>query len=205
VARVILIRHGETDWNRSRHIQGGSSDTPLNDEGQEQAERLALRLKSEEIQAIYASPLRRARNTAEAIARHHRLPVTIDPSLKEIEVGELEGVAIAKLGKYLTQLLIEISPDGTLPKMPGGESLAELQQRVWPPIHRLADQSNGVSVVVSHYFVILAIICKAINLPLSQIGRLRVNASSISRITFDERGTRLTLLNDTGHLPNIEI
>ena len=88
MVKVILVRHGETDWNRARRIQGGNSDTQLNQNGRQGAESLALRLKPEKIQAIYTSPLQRARETAQAIAQYHQLEVKIEPTLKEIEVGE---------------------------------------------------------------------------------------------------------------------
>ncbi len=200
MVKVILVRHGETDWNAVRRIQGGSSDTPLNETGKKQAASLALRLRSEKLRAIYSSPLQRARNTAQAIARYHQLEVKIEPSLKEIEVGELEGVTVTEIGKRLDQLLTAKSQGEALPRMPGGESLTEVQQRAWDTIQHLVGQHpDGVLVVVSHYFVILAIVCATLNLPLSQIGRLRLGAGSISTITFDQSVTRLILFNDSCH------
>ena len=205
MAQVILIRHGETDWNQSRRIQGGNSDTQLNQRGQRQVENLALRLRPEKIEAIYSSPLQRALDTAQAIALYHQLSVDIEPDLKEIDVGELEGVPIARIGKYLSQLLTSESQDKTLMKLPGGESLPELQQRVWSTIQRLVDRHrDGLFVVVSHYFTTLAIICSVLNLPLSQIGRLRLGAGSISIFTSDEQAARLLLFNDTCHLASAE-
>ena len=201
MVRIVLVRHGETDWNQSRRIQGGGSDTPLNKRGKEQAEKLALRLKSERIQAIYSSPLQRALDTAQAIARYHQLEVEIEPSLKEIEVGELEGTPVAEIGKHLDQLLTADGQGEALPRMPGGESVTELQQRAWSTIKRLASKHpDGVLLAVSHYFVILTIICSVLNLPLSQMGRFRIGAGSISTIVFDGQATRLVLFNDSCHL-----
>ena len=209
--QVILVRHGETDWNKSRRIQGGNSDTPLNERGREQAKALALRLKQEEIGAIYSSPLQRALHTAQAIAYHHQLEVQIEPSLQEINVGKLEGVEINSLGKRLDELLTLQGQDQRQAGVErdlwnklqhiGGESLTELQQRAWDTLQHIVSQhSDGAIVVVSHYFTILTIICAALNLPLSQIGRLRLGTSSISTITFDESVTRLILFNDSCHL-----
>jgi len=206
LVKVILVRHGETEWNRLRRIQGGNSDTQLNQRGRKQAASLALRLKQEEIQAVYSSPLQRAQDTARAIAGYHQLPVGVEPSLKEIGVGELEGVSIAEVGKHLSQLLIRHSQGEELPRIPGGESLTEVQQRVWGTIQRLvSSHGDGVLVVVSHYFSILTAVCSVLNLPLSQIDRLRLNSASISILTFDEQVTRLTLFNDTCHLDSIEL
>jgi len=164
-------------------------------------ESLALRLKPERIQAVYSSPLRRAFDTAQAIARYHQLKVEIEPSLREIEVGELEGRPVAEIGKHLDQLLTADSQGEALPKMPGGESLTDVQQRVWSVIKRLVNKHpDGEFVVVSHYFVILTIICSVLNLPLSQIGRFRVGAGSVSTVVFDGQATHLVLLNDSCHL-----
>lgn len=209
--QVILVRHGETDWNKSRRIQGSNSDTPLNERGRAQAKALALRLKQEEIEAIYSSPLRRALHTAQAIACQHQLEVQIEPSLREINVGKLEGVEISSLGKRLDELLTLQGQDKRQAGVEkdlwnklqhiGGESLTELQQRAWGTLQHIVSQhSDGMIAIVSHYFTILTIICAVLNLPLSQIGRLRLGAGSISTITFDEPVTRLILFNDSCHL-----
>jgi probable phosphoglycerate mutase len=168
-------------------------------------------LKQEEIKAIYSSPLQRALYTAQAIARHHHLEVQIEPALKELNVGELEGVLVSMLGRRLDELLtmpvrdeIDIETgEGVWDKLRhiGGESLDELQQRVWGAIQNIASRhSDGVIVVVSHYFVILTIICAVLNLPVSQIGRFRLGAGSISTIVFDKPVPRLTLFGDICHL-----
>ena len=202
MVKVILVRHGETNWNKLRHVQGGRSDTRLNKKGKQQAESVALRLKTEKVQAIYSSPLQRALNTAKAIARHHQTKVGIEPALKEIDAGELEGIPIGEIGSRLDQLLT--GPGDSIFKMPGGESLAEVQQRAWSTIQRLVTQHpDGVIVVVSHYFAILTIICAVLNLHLSQIGRLRLNPGSISTIIFDEQRQRLILFNDNCHLTSV--
>jgi broad specificity phosphatase PhoE len=211
LVQVILVRHGETDWNKSHRVQGSGSDTQLNEAGKEQAKKLALRLREEGIQAVYSSPLQRALYTAQTIARHHQLEVEIEPDLREVNVGELEGVEIGLVGKRLDELLImrnqkEIQGGKedlwTRVQHVGGESLAELQERAWNATKRIINrQPDGVVVVVvSHYFVILAIICAALNLPISQIGRLRLGVASISTIVFDGQTTRLTLFNDSCHL-----
>jgi probable phosphoglycerate mutase len=199
--KIILVRHGETDWNRELRIQGGSSDTPLNEKGRQQAESLAFRLSQDKIQAIYSSPLKRALDTARTIARPHQLEVGIEPSLREIEAGDLEGITVAELGKRFSELLTLDTKNGALLKAPGGESLTEVQKRAWRTVQRLARKHpEGALVLVSHYFVILTIICSVLKLPLSQIGRLRLGTGSISVINLDDQAVRLELFNDTGSL-----
>lgn len=130
-ARIILVRHGETDWNLERRIQGGSSNPPLNERGREQAESLARRLEREKIQAVYSSPLKRGLDTARTIARCHKLEVATEPSLREIEAGDLEGATLAELGRHFSELLIQNAGGEIFPRVPGGESLPEVQQRGW--------------------------------------------------------------------------
>lgn len=88
---ILLARHGETDWNRDRRWQG-HADPPLNDAGRRQAHELAETLADERLDAIYASDLRRAHETAEIVARGLGLPVTVDPALREIDVGSWSGL-----------------------------------------------------------------------------------------------------------------
>lgn len=199
MARLILVRHGETEWNNIRRIQGGGSDTPLNEKGRQQAEGIALRLRTEEVQSIYSSPLQRALNTARAIARYHDLTVNVLPELREIEVGELEGKTSAEVGLRFDELLVPDSRN-ELPKIPGGESLSDVQNRAWSTAQNLVNaKSDGAVIAVTHYFVIMAIVCAAINLPLTQIRRLRLNPGTITTVTFEESGCRLELFNDGCH------
>ncbi len=195
--RLILVRHGETDWNRILRIQGGRSDSSLNQKGIQQAEELAFRLGDEDVKAIYSSPLKRALNTARAIAARHMLDVVIEPSLREIEAGELEGVTTAELGMCFSDYLTR---DGADKKIPGGESLADLQTRCMGFIEHIRKQhKNGSVVLVSHYFAMLSLICAVLGLPLENITRFRMSNASINIVLFDDI-VRLVLFNDTGCL-----
>ena len=198
--KVILVRHGETDWNRLRRIQGGGSNTLLNERGRKQVEYLAQRLREEELQAVYSSPLERALVTARAIAAHHQLEVSIEPSLREIDAGELEGVPVTRMGKHLSQILTMSSQGEAFPRIPGGESLPDVQERAWDTIKRMVSKHpEGTLLVVSHYVVILTIICAALKLPLAQIGRFRLGTGSISAIEFGDELIRLITFNECYH------
>ncbi|MFC2059753.1 histidine phosphatase family protein [Chloroflexota bacterium] len=201
MVKIILVRHGETEWNRLRRVQGSQSNPPLNETGKRQAESLALKMKSESIQAIYSSPLTRSLDTAQAVARHHQIEVIPEPDLKEFDLGELEGISIDDIGKSFDELLITSNQGEALPRVPGGESLREVQQRAWNAIQRLVIQyPDGAIVAVSHYFTILTVVCSALDLSLSQLGRFRLGHSGISTLIFGGKTPRLVLLNDTCHL-----
>jgi probable phosphoglycerate mutase len=205
--KLILVRHGKTYWNEERRIQGGDSDIELNDTGLEQARKLADFLQNEPIIAILSSPLQRAMATAEVIASHHRLSVEIDQGLRELKVGELEGMSVSNLSTTFSQFLLQWWQDSEAMKLPNGESLAELQQRAWRVIERLLERHKTGSehnedttvVVVSHYFVILAVILKALDLPLDCFTKFKVDPGGVSILEFRDYGARLVTFNDTSY------
>jgi len=198
--KLILVRHGETCWNEEKRVQGGSSDIELSDVGVKQAHKLASFLKNEDIAAMVSSPLKRARATADAIASQHQLLVELSNGLKELEVGEFEGMPISTLNTTFSQFLMRWWDEGGAKRLPGGESLVELQRRSWVAIeHLLANHKGGVVVVVSHYFVILAVIFKAIDLPLNSLTKFRVNPGGVSILEIEDYGTRLVGFNDTSY------
>ncbi len=206
--KLILVRHGETHWNKDGLVQGADSDIELNDTGLKQARRLATFLKDEPIAAVLSSPLRRATATAEVIASQHQLPVETDEGLKELKVGDLEGTSISSLPTTFSRFLLKWWQDGEARKLPNGESLADLQQRVWKAVeglmerHRTSADPNrdGMAVVVvSHYFVTLAIILKALDLPLEYFIKFRLDLGGVSILEFRDHGARLLTFNDTSY------
>jgi len=199
--RLILIRHGETYWNRERRIQGGGSDTELSEVGLKQARIVTSFLKGENVAAIISSPLKRALDTAKAIAGQHQLPVEVEAGLREIEVGELEGLSLSDLTTTFSQYLLGNWQEVGSQRLPGGESFVELQQRSWACIEGLlAEHKDGTVVIVSHYFVIIAIIFRALGFPLDYLTKFRIDTGGVSILEFGERGTRLVAFNNVSFL-----
>jgi len=161
---------------------------------------LGLALKREELSAIYSSPLQRALDTARAIAKYHSLEVRVEPDLRELEVGELEGTFAESLGTDFSSFLVQWREGDGSEKLPGGESLADLQNRAWSIVQHIVARHKGTIVVVSHYFVILTIICAALGLPPSGIRRFRVSVGSMSILDFKDGRPCLASLGDTCHL-----
>jgi broad specificity phosphatase PhoE len=187
-------------WNRENRVLG-QNEVELNETGRKQAERLALAFKDEKVAAIYCSPLRRARETAEEIARFHELPVVADDALMEIDAGELDGLTFDEMRERYGEFLEQWLRDATAIAMPGGESMGQLQQRAWAGVERIVSaHPDETVIVVSHSFAIQSIICKALGMALSNFRRLRLNVGSLSILDFGKRGTRLVLFNDTCHL-----
>lgn len=199
--RLILVRHGETSWNKERRMQGGFSDIGLNERGKQQAACLGRALKNEEIVAIYASPLSRALDTAQAIAGRHQVQVRVDDDLREIDAGDLDGLSLDELGVKYSDFWQEWRRGTGTFRMPGGESLGELQDRAWRAIERIRQgTTQGTVVVVAHTFVVLSVICRALGLDLANIRRLRQDVGGFSILDFGQRGASLVALNDTCHL-----
>lgn len=200
MVKIILVRHGETDWNLVKRIQGGESDTPLNETGKRQAVSLAARLKNEKITAVFSSPLQRALHTAQAIAASHHLKVKVLPSLKEIRVGTLEGCLASDITQRFDEYMCGDEAGNKPHTLPGAESMEDLQKRAWDTITSLtAEHSNSTLVLVTHYFVIMAIVCRVLDLPLYRIARLKLANGTISSFTVDASSLRLDLFNDGSH------
>jgi probable phosphoglycerate mutase len=147
VATILLVRHGETDWNRERRWQG-HADRPLNDTGRAQARELAERLAAEPLEAIYSSDLARARETAEIVASRLGLPVGIDPRLREVDVGEWSGLTMAEVELRF--------PAGIRRRLDGGtgwdrgETYEQMAERVVAALHDIAAAHDGRVLAVSH-------------------------------------------------------
>jgi broad specificity phosphatase PhoE len=205
--KLILVRHGETHWNKDGLVQGGDSDIELNDTGLEQARRLAAFLKNEPLTVVLSSPLRRAIATAEVIAGQHQLSVETHQGLKELKVGDLEGISISNLRTTFSRFLLQWWRDGEAMRLPNGESLVDLQQRAWKVVEDLMERpvtspdlnSDATAVVVSHYFVTLAIILKALDLPLEYFIKFKLDLGGVSILEFRDYGARLVTFNDTSY------
>ena len=163
-----------------------------------------MSLRNIKIDAVYSSPLKRALVTAETIARHQELEVHVMPALREMEVGDLEGLSLIELGRNFSQYLVEWRDGEGSSKLPGGESLIDLANRVWPAIQSIVNgDKQGNVAIVSHYFVTVTIVCRALGLPLSHIQRLRVQPSSKTVLDFSGNHPVLISLGDTCHLREV--
>lgn len=141
------MRHGETDWNRTRRAQG-QADVPLNDEGRAQALEAARHLADVDVVAVYSSDLGRAVDTAAPIADKHGLEVRTDPRLREIDQGEWEGVPVDEIKERWPELW---GPARHWRRRPGGESPAEVRVRALAALRDIVrSHPDGAVVVASH-------------------------------------------------------
>lgn len=168
MTRLLLIRHGQTDWNLEGRYQG-QSDPPLNRAGRRQAAAVARQLADQPIEAIYASDLERAAETARIIAAATGLEVCLRRELREINQGEWEGMLFGDIQTRYNELWEARRHDPTHARPPGGESVAELAERIWGMLDEIAcAHPDGRVAVVSHGLALAAVLCRVRGLPLTR-------------------------------------
>jgi broad specificity phosphatase PhoE len=199
-ATLILVRHGQTDWNvKARYM--GWLDEGLNGEGVRQAERLARRLDRWPISAVYSSPLSRALRTAEIVAGPHSLPVQTVPELGEMRIGDWEGLFAGDIAARYPDLwkTWRASPGDF--RMPGGESLGEVRERAAAAFGRIMDGAEGAMVLaVTHDVVVRLMAAQCLGVSTAIYRRLEAGNASMTIIERDGGRLKLKVMNDTGHL-----
>jgi broad specificity phosphatase PhoE len=196
--RLILIRHGETLWNKEGRIQG-TSDIELSAVGIEQARLLALSLKDQPVGAIHASPLKRALQTAEIINKFHRKEIQTHQDLVEMDQGDFEGFSFKELMAREKEFLGKWIADPASVRMPNGESLTQLQERAWRAMETIINNEEN-ALVVAHNFTIAAILCRLRNISLSDFRSACVDTASKTIVRLQNGEALIVALNDRSHL-----
>ncbi len=200
--RIFLVRHGETDWNRTRRFQG-RSNVPLNEEGKNQARALASVLKDENFAAIYSSPLSRALETAGFIKEFHSsLAVTEEEGFIEMELGEFDGLDARLWAEQYPDFRKAWQEKPATMRMPGGENLEEVQDRALNTLNRILPQypSGTALLICSHNFVLLTILCHALELSLDRFREIRKGTASFSIISRQADRFVVEVMNERSHL-----
>jgi phosphoserine phosphatase len=196
-----MARHGQTGWNADRRFQG-ASDVGLSDLGRNQAHALGLALRGRRLARVYASPLRRALETAEiALTAAGGASLTVLPDLTELSLGEWEGCTVdeirAREGDPYQQWLqapLDCAP-------PGGEALPDVCTRVCRAVDHIvnARQDDGDVLVIAHGGIISVYVCHLLGLSFNALWRLRVDNASLTICA----PPRIICLNDTAHLRHV--
>lgn len=184
--QVYLVRHGETLWNAERRIQG-QSDSPLTDKGETQARQVAERAKALGITHIITSDLGRTRRTAEIIADICGCDVTLEPRLRELNMGVLERRPLDSLTEEeegWRRQLVNGTADGRIPE---GESMQELSERMHAALAACLELPEGSRpLLVSHGMALGCLVSTILGLPAYAERRLRLRNCSISRIDYQQ-------------------
>ena len=199
--KLFLVRHGETEWNRSGKFLG-QHDVPLNDRGLSQARDIAKASVSWKPTAVYSSPLARTMQVAGEIGRTVGLDVCPDPRLMELDLGNVEGISGEQMRNEWPNLhqVWRDSPESVI--MPGGESLVQLENRTWAAFCELeqAHSDSDNIVIVSHNFAIRALCGRLLGIPLTHFHRTYLHLSSVCLFDRTRMGWRLLKYNSTSHL-----
>ena len=204
VGEIYLIRHGQTAWNKARMFRG-RRDVCLNDVGRREAACVAQALRDIAFARIYASPLLRARETADVAAAVRGVDVQADPAFVDIDYGEwTEYWDIEARRKFREQYEIwETAPH--LMKFPGGESLEDVRSRAFPRLLELAGACrNGPIGIVSHRVVLKVLVCKTKGWDDSRFWEVRLDTGGISKLEFDSGRLRVVVENETQHLTALD-
>lgn len=194
---VLFVRHGQTPTT-GKLLPGRAAGLHLSDAGRRQAEEAAERLKVlKRVDAVYASPLERARETAAPISQALGLRTAIDKGLLECDFGDWTGAELKKLMKLPEWSTVQRAPSTF--RFPNGESFTEMQTRMVSAVDRLrAKHRGGVVVCVSHADPIKAVLAHAMGTHLDLFQRIVVSTCSISAVAYSTSGPVVLTVNSTG-------
>lgn len=204
MTRIYFIRHGETEWNKTKRFQG-FTDIPLSDIGKAQAALLGKRFESIPIDVIYSSPLIRAYETAAAVAVPKKMEIMKNDHFKEINFGEWEGLTGEELTKLYGDQFIRLISTPEIAEFPGDGSLQLVTKRVKLGLDAvIAENENKNVMIVSHGGLIRLCIFYLMGMDLSFYNKMWLNNTSVSIVDINKRGNVLYKVNDDAHLENFD-
>lgn len=200
---ILIARHGETPWNKEGRYQG-HTDVPLSNDGEAQARALAARLQSMEIHRAVASPLQRARRTAEIALGTRASLLTLDADLVEISHGNWEGKLASEIELADPAMLQQWRqhPTAELPAGPGAESLGQVTTRAWRALaHAMTGMADDETLLlVAHDAVNRALICKIMGLGLERVWSFQQSPATLNALTGPSlTELQVVRLNDASH------
>jgi broad specificity phosphatase PhoE len=192
MAHLLLVRHGETDWNVTGRIMG-RQPVPLNSTGEQQAHALSQELRRLAIDAIYVSPTLRTQQTGQIIASTCRASIEVEDGLVEIGVGDWEGRYWKELTEDPIRHRYYSHTASACP--PGGETLNEVQRRAATAVERRSSHRNGTLLFVSHADVIRTILAHYFQLEMHRVRHMRIDHASVTAIHLGVDHPELLYLN----------
>ena len=203
MTELILARHGETVWNVEK-IYRGRTDVNLDKVGIKQAELLGKYLSNWELAAIYSSPLSRATDTANIIARYQKIGVQIAEGLVDFDYGEWQSLPEQEVKRLYPDLLNEWHNNPHKVRMPAGESLEDVRRRAIEVVNDVFSKYQGSVVLVSHRVVNKVLICSLLGLDNSHFWNIKQDVGGITIFNYVDGRFVLTRHNDTSHLKELQ-
>jgi alpha-ribazole phosphatase len=197
---IFFVRHGQTLWNKELKYQG-HSDIDLSEEGLQQADQVAFRLRREPFSAIYSSDLARAVVTAEKVALYHSLPIVAMPEFREVGFGKWEGLKYDQIYAGWSADIEKFFRFPSQVEIPGGESFHDVQKRTNQGLELLRQRHDGECIaVVTHGGAIRTMLCSALGIHLDNLWSFRQDNTAVNIVEYEERHNILRLVNDVNHL-----
>ena len=198
---ILLVRHGQTEWNREERFRG-QIDVPLNAIGERQAAALAERLAVFPVAAIYTGPLQRAARTGQICAERLGLRAQALPGLLHLHFGQWQGLSPAEVAASQPDLYQQWITAPASVRFPGGESLADMQQRALSALETVVAKHPGETVVlVAHLAVNRALLCALLGLDLNRYWMLRQDTCCLNIFRYHgPQHYEMVAFNDTCHL-----
>jgi phosphoserine phosphatase len=201
---ILLVRHGETAWNREGRYQG-RTDIPLSEVGEAQVAGLAARLARLPIAIAVSSPLSRARRTAEVVLGAREMRLEMEEGLLEISHGAWEGQLSSDVAAAHAEMLgtWRDRPARDVPAGPGAETLGDVEARAWPVLERIAGRcgESDTALVAAHDAVNRVLLCRILGLPLTRVWAFRQAPATLNVLSGPSlRELQVVRLNDSEHV-----
>ena len=202
MVRLVLIRHGQTEWNKSGRYQG-QSDVKLSEEGLAQARCLAEHFPVAHLDAVYASDLSRAMMTAEIVAEKFNLEVRPEPAFRELSFGDWEGLTYAQIVSGWPEAMAHFLTRPDIMVIPGGETFPQVQARSMKRLRKIVaehephDHTVGI---FAHGAVLRTMLTGILQMPLSMVWSLSQYNTAVNMVRFDDGRPTVEILNSTAHL-----
>ena len=202
MTRLIFVRHGQTEWNKSGRYQG-QSDVALSEEGLAQARCLAEHFPADRLDAIYASDLSRAMVTAGIVAERFHLPVRKEAAFRELSFGDWEGLTYQEIVSGWPEAMENFLLHPDILEVPRGETFARVQkramERIWKIVAEHEPKDHTVA-IFAHGAVLRTILTSLMHIPLQYLWSLSQYNTAVSMVRFDGGRPTVELLNSTAHL-----
>jgi broad specificity phosphatase PhoE len=203
MTRIILARHGETLWNVQKVFRG-RADVGLDEVGIKQAHLLGKYLSDWELEAVYSSPVKRALDTADIIARYRKVAVRVAEGLTDFDYGEWQSLPEQEVKRLYPVILSEWHNNPDKVQIPGGESLEDVRRRAAQVVNGVISEHQGDVLLVSHRVVIKVLTCYLLGLDNSHFWNISQDVGGITIFNYADGRFVLTRRNDTSHLRQIQ-
>ena len=202
MVKILLIRHGQTEWNLNGRYQG-QSDVALSQKGIAQAQALAEYFPVEQLDAVYSSDLQRARVTAEIVAQKFHLPVQLEPAFRELSFGDWEGLTYEQIVEGWSDAMANFLKHPDKMQIPHGETFADVQKRAFNRFQELVrehEPQDHTLAIFAHGAVLRTLLTAILHMSLEYVWELRQYNTAVNIVRYDDGWPTVELLNSTEHL-----